>query len=76
MELQVLHRDIKPQNILLNASRTTAKIGDVGLSRLVNNNSISFGGTLGYIAPEILRLTGAERVDEKVQNPPDHLCCK
>ncbi|CAL5226277.1 g9122 [Coccomyxa viridis] len=62
---KVLHRDIKPQNILLNASRTTAKIGDVGLSRLVNNNSISFGGTLGYIAPEILRVPGADRVDEK-----------
>lgn len=52
----MLHRDIKTQNILLDESKTLAKIGDVGVSRFLDGpGRFTVVGTLVYIAPEILR---------------------
>ncbi|KAJ9184565.1 hypothetical protein P3X46_004279 [Hevea brasiliensis] len=57
-EPRVLHRDIKPGNILLRED-FTAKVGDFGISRFVNtqlrtqrSNPV---GTPGYVAPEFRR---------------------
>mmetsp|Transcript_2752 Transcript_2752/g.8109 ORF Transcript_2752/g.8109 Transcript_2752/m.8109 type:complete len:738 (-) Transcript_2752:958-3171(-) len=49
----VVHGDIKSQNILL-TKELSAKVGDVGLSRLTEDNSRANLCTLPYAAPEVL----------------------
>nr|XP_043612905.1 G-type lectin S-receptor-like serine/threonine-protein kinase SD2-5 [Erigeron canadensis] len=53
--LQIIHLDIKPQNILLDDD-FNAKVSDFGLSKLVDRNQTqvmtTLKGTPGYIAPE------------------------
>ncbi|XP_034219215.1 rust resistance kinase Lr10-like [Prunus dulcis] len=56
-DMQILHFDIKPHNILLDEN-FTSKISDFGLARFYprDNNTISLTavrGTMGYIAPEM-----------------------
>ncbi|XP_068092463.1 serine/threonine-protein kinase 17A [Hyperolius riggenbachi] len=53
----VVHLDLKPQNILLTSDRPLGdiKIVDFGLSRIVNNNELrEIMGTPEYVAPEVL----------------------
>ncbi|EKE39300.1 hypothetical protein ENUP19_0050G0075 [Entamoeba nuttalli] len=53
---QILHRDMKPQNILINKNGTI-KLGDFGLARLTTINDRKYTSevvTLWYRAPEIL----------------------
>jgi serine/threonine protein kinase len=60
----VLHSDLKSKNVLLTKELTTAKIGDVGLARIIGTGSTSVldgsceargvGGTFAYAAPEML----------------------
>ncbi|XP_065868117.1 rust resistance kinase Lr10-like [Euphorbia lathyris] len=59
-DMQILHFDIKPHNILLDEN-FTPKVSDFGLAKLCPNNSNNIGvtltgvrGTIGYIAPELL----------------------
>ena len=49
----VIHRDIKPQNLLLTANRQIVKIADFGVARLeANEGAITRVGTNIYAAPE------------------------
>ncbi|MFN2576895.1 MAG: protein kinase [Pyrinomonadaceae bacterium] len=49
----VIHRDIKPQNLLLTADRETVKIADFGVARLESSDgAITRVGTNIYAAPE------------------------
>ncbi|KAJ0042680.1 hypothetical protein Pint_18050 [Pistacia integerrima] len=59
----IIHRDLKPANILLNHN-LVSKIGDVGLSTMVNSDSLLVSsaymatgpvGTLSYMDPEYQR---------------------
>ena len=51
---RVLHRDLKPANILLDQSNSV-KLGDFGLARILNENSLfcrTHVGTPYYMSPE------------------------
>jgi serine/threonine protein kinase len=52
---QILHRDLKTQNILLNKSKTIVKIGDFGISKVLSSKSKAYSvvGTPCYISPEL-----------------------
>ena len=55
---QIIHCDIKPQNVLLDDS-LTARISDFGLAKLLMSNQsrtlTAIRGTKGYVAPEWFR---------------------
>ncbi|CAL1353903.1 unnamed protein product [Linum trigynum] len=56
-EQQVIHRDIKSSNVMLDAN-FNARLGDFGLARLMDHDkspvSTLTAGTMGYLAPEYL----------------------
>ncbi|XP_050225137.2 G-type lectin S-receptor-like serine/threonine-protein kinase LECRK4 [Mercurialis annua] len=57
-ETQIIHCDIKPQNVLLDKNYR-AKISDFGLAKLLmkdqTRTSTKIRGTMGYMAPEWLK---------------------
>lgn len=54
-ELDIVHGDIKPSNVLLQQNGL-AKLSDFGMARRVSlNDDQAIGGTPNYIAPELLR---------------------
>lgn len=56
----VLHRDLKLDNLLLTEDLKTVKLCDFGVSRIMKDGDVVIGqcGTPAYIAPEILRDRG------------------
>jgi len=61
----IVHRDIKPDNILYSKHNDTYKIGDFGSSINFTNSSTLTGlcGTLSYCAPEMMKGEYTEAVD-------------
>lgn len=71
----VIHRDIKPQNLLLTADREVVKIADFGVARLdATEGAITRVGTNIYSAPEHNPLvhTG-QLLTASLASAPDHL---
>lgn len=52
---QILHRDLKTQNILMDKKRDVVKIGDFGISKVLSSKSKAYTvvGTPSYISPEL-----------------------
>lgn len=75
---RVIYRDLKSENILVfefpephtedhPGSHVHIKMADYGISRIVlPSGSKGFGGTEGFMAPEIMRHNGEEEYTEKV----------
>ena len=54
---QIIHRDVKPSNILVN-SQGEIKICDFGVSgQLIDSMANSFVGTRSYMSPERLQVS-------------------
>lgn len=57
-DLEIVHRDIKPENIFINDDKTTIKLADFGISRIVNGNENkaeeNVRTTIDYASPEVL----------------------
>jgi serine/threonine protein kinase len=71
----VIHRDIKPQNLLLTANREIVKIADFGVARLdAHDGAITRVGTNIYSAPEHNPLVHTGQLDiNAIASSRDHL---
>jgi len=61
-ETRIVHRDVKPQNVIYNEKTGSAKLCDFGLARMMpkgveelHPETLGTGGTPAYQAPEVLR---------------------
>ncbi len=75
-----MHRDLKSENVLVwrlpapfssprHHSEVHVKLADYGISRsTLPTGAKGFGGTEGFMAPEIVRHNGEEEYTEKVRS--------
>ena len=69
----IIHRDIKPQNLLLTADRRTVKIADFGVAKLnISDEQITRVGTNVYAPPEHSP-DGPQGVEEEPKGVPQRL---
>jgi hypothetical protein len=63
----ILHRDIKPDNILLGKERYHVKVADLGLVKLsqADADTSTLAGTPAYIAPEVWKEQGCYRASDQ-----------
>lgn len=55
-QLKIMHRDVKPRNILVKLTTSEIKLADFGVARLIRESiPMSIKGTYLYRAPELLR---------------------
>ena len=70
----VIHRDIKPQNLLLTADRQTVKIADFGVAKIeAGEGGITRVGTDVYAAPEHHPLLHTGPLDPHVSSAPSRM---
>jgi serine/threonine protein kinase len=70
----VIHRDVKPQNLLLTADREVVKIADFGVARLDSTDgAITRVGTNIYSAPEHNPLVQTGQLDTSLLSMPRDL---
>jgi len=56
----IMHRDLKPGNLILTKDRSTLKLADFGMSKIVQKSKMKnvvntgYTGTVRYMAPEVL----------------------
>mmetsp|Transcript_33605 Transcript_33605/g.65571 ORF Transcript_33605/g.65571 Transcript_33605/m.65571 type:complete len:316 (+) Transcript_33605:247-1194(+) len=56
----IMHRDLKPGNLILTGDRSTLKLADFGMSKMVRKSEMAhvintgYTGTVRYMAPEVL----------------------
>jgi len=66
-EKGVIHRDIKPHNILI-TPQGMVKVADFGIARAISNTTITFGknlvGSVHYISPEQARGVAIDRTTD------------
>jgi serine/threonine protein kinase len=71
-ENNIVHRDIKPGNIIYNPSPYQVKVTDFGIARLIDNSKTSTGEILGsplYMAPEQLKGKKVNRSADVCKRP-------
>lgn len=63
---RLIHRDVKPANILIEAATQTPFVTDFGLAAMVDDRTLCFGrvGTPAYTCPEVARGEG-HRLDRR-----------
>ena len=59
--INIVHRDIKSENVLMDKARKIFKLADFGLSRMVMPHELVTGacGTVVYVAPEVLKMASS-----------------
>ncbi|CAG5114339.1 Oidioi.mRNA.OKI2018_I69.chr2.g8398.t1.cds [Oikopleura dioica] len=59
----VIHRDVKPENVLLSADKKTAKLADFNISRTIEaTKNTGVAGTIDYYPPETLKNQETEQI--------------